>query len=626
MLKIAYKEKDNFFWGLQQLEKYLCITVSTKGIELTATKTDGSISIEKNGNKALFHYQKEHEFWFLLMKLYLHKDEAVYQETFSSPIKSLGVMLDCSRNAVLTKEAVKEYIAYLALMGYSYLELYTEDTYEIEGEKYFGHMRGRYTATEIKEIDTCAKMFGLELVPCIQTMAHLHCIFNWNDYRKIRDVDDILLLRDERTYAFIDKMLQTAANNFSSRRINLGMDEAWLLGAGAFLNKNGYVSREELMLEHFEKVVKMAQAYGFEVSVWNDMFFRIGNGNEYRVENPYFSPELIARIPENTKLIYWDYHDEDEKIYETAFKNSLKLTKNTGFAGGIYSWQTFVADNGLGLRKIKPALDACIKCGIEDVLVTTWGDDGAEASRFSVLPCLCAYGEYCYTNSFDGCDDVLKNLFGYSLKEFSDVSIANRYLDLEEITHSNVFYGNCAKYMLYNDLLYGLFDNNIPQNAREWSVKNYDELLELSKRKSPVAYLFKTMSSLAWVLVEKADLSVNIKCAYDRKNKKELNRALDRIAEVKRRLKKFIVDYQEQWMKENKPFGFEVQHIRLGGLLERLKYAEQKIKQYVNGKIVNIDELEEDRLPSNYNTDDYKYNPFVPWWKEMVTCGRFGKL
>ena len=119
---------------------------------------------------------------------------------------------------------------------------------------------------------------------------------------------------------------------------------------------------------------------------------------------------------------------------------------------------------------------------------------------------------------------------------------------------------------------------------------------------------------------------MNIKCAYDRKNKKELNRALDRIAEVKRRLKKFIVDYQEQWMKENKPFGFEVQHIRLGGLLERLKYAEQKIKQYVNGKIVNIDELEEDRLPSNYNTDDYKYNPFVPWWKEMVTCGRFGKL
>ena len=41
----------------------------------------------------------------------------------------------------------------LVKMGYDTLELYTEDTYEIEGEPYFGYMRGRYTAREIKEID-----------------------------------------------------------------------------------------------------------------------------------------------------------------------------------------------------------------------------------------------------------------------------------------------------------------------------------------------------------------------------------------------------------------------------------------------------------------------------------------
>ncbi len=622
MLKVKYEGQDSFLLGLRQLQQYLNLRICFDGIILKTEKTNGGIGVERNKTAATIRYRDEHDFWFLLMRLYIHRNEESYKETFTTGIRSLGVMLDCSRNAVLKKESVKQYIVYLALMGYSYLELYTEDTYEIEGEKYFGYMRGRYTAAEIREIDEYAKMFGIELVPCIQTMAHLDCIFKWSRYRAIRDVDNILLLRDERTYALIDKMLKTVAENFTSRKINLGMDEAWLLGSGAFLNKNGYVPREELMLEHLDKVVKMAEGYGFEVSVWNDMFFRIGNGNEYRVEKPYFSPELIERIPQNAKLIYWDYCDEDEKVYVNALENSLRLTKNTGFAGGIYSWLTFIADNDLARRKIKPAVDACLKCGIDDILVTTWGDDGSESSRFSVLPSLCAYGEYCYTQTFDMCDEVLQNLFAYSLQEFCDLGIVNRYVDLDQIENSNVFYGNCAKYMLYNDLLYGVFDNNVPEDARVQSLKNYEKLSSLSKRKSPFSYLFKTMSSLASVLTEKSDLSIDIKRAYEEKDSEKLNNTIDRIEKVKRRLKRFILDYEKQWLKENKPFGFEVQQIRLGGLMERLNYSEKILKLYIAGKISKIDELEEKRLPSNYDTEDTRYNPFVDSWKNIVTCGR----
>ena len=60
-------------------------------------------------------------------------------------IRSLGIMLDCSRNAVMTPKKVKEFASLIAGMGYNMLLLYTEDTYEIEGEPFFGYMRGRYT-------------------------------------------------------------------------------------------------------------------------------------------------------------------------------------------------------------------------------------------------------------------------------------------------------------------------------------------------------------------------------------------------------------------------------------------------------------------------------------------------
>lgn len=37
-------------------------------------------------------------------------------------------------------------IEVLALMGYSTFELYMEDTYQIEGQPYFGYFRGAYSA------------------------------------------------------------------------------------------------------------------------------------------------------------------------------------------------------------------------------------------------------------------------------------------------------------------------------------------------------------------------------------------------------------------------------------------------------------------------------------------------
>ena len=57
---------------------------------------------------------------------------------------TLGVMIDCSRNAVMKASEVKKFALNLSKMGYNALLLYTEDTYEIEDEPFFGHLRGRF--------------------------------------------------------------------------------------------------------------------------------------------------------------------------------------------------------------------------------------------------------------------------------------------------------------------------------------------------------------------------------------------------------------------------------------------------------------------------------------------------
>lgn len=66
------------------------------------------------------------------------------------------VMIDCSRGGVLRLKTVYFLLNNMALMGLNMLQLYTEDTYEVEGEPLFGYLRGRYTARELSLIDDYA--------------------------------------------------------------------------------------------------------------------------------------------------------------------------------------------------------------------------------------------------------------------------------------------------------------------------------------------------------------------------------------------------------------------------------------------------------------------------------------
>ena len=93
--------------------------------------------------------------------------------------EAFGVMLDLSRNAVMSIPAFKEYLGYLKKMGYNCVYFYNEDCYEIEDEPHFGYLRGRYSISEMKELDAYANSLGIEIIPCIQTLAHLRSYARW---------------------------------------------------------------------------------------------------------------------------------------------------------------------------------------------------------------------------------------------------------------------------------------------------------------------------------------------------------------------------------------------------------------------------------------------------------------
>ena len=200
--------------------------------------------------------------------------------------RRLGTMVDCSRNSVMRPETVMRWIDLTSDLGYNTVSLYIEDTYEIADNPYFGHLRGRYSFGEMKAIGDYARTKGVEVIPCIQTLAHLNAIFHWPEYRKIQDVEAIMLVGDERVYTLIDRMFDSLKQSLNCTTVNIGMDEAWLLGRGNYLTQNGLVNRFDILLGHLNRVSEIARKYDFHLLMWADMFFRIiNNGDYYNAEN-----------------------------------------------------------------------------------------------------------------------------------------------------------------------------------------------------------------------------------------------------------------------------------------------------------------------------------------------------
>ena len=518
------------------------------------------------------------------------------------PFETFGVMIDMSRNAVMSMDGLKRFLPLLKKMGYNCAMLYTEDTYEVDGEPYFGYMRGRYTKAEMKEIDSYAASIGITVIPCIQTLAHLNATFRW---KKVPlDCDDILLTDDARTYELIDHMFSTLSECFVSRKIHIGMDEAHMLGRGKHLDIHGYETVNSIIKRHLACVCEIAEKYGYEVMVWSDMYFRPWNRGKYYAPKCTMPQEVVESIPKSVIPVYWDYYHFKEQDYSDMIENHKQLSDKTWFAGGAWCWSGMIPYNRYTLETMIPALNACKKHGIKNVVMTLWGDDGAECSHFSQLPSLFYLAEYAKGNTDEAkIKDRFKCLCGIDYDEFMQLDCPNDIIEYQGKPC------NPSKYMLYSDYFNDYLDYSIQLGAGE-KYKGYAEKLYATAKKSRrYGYLFDAAAKLCDVLAIKYDLGLRTRNAYESGDKAELKHlAENEYLLVTKRIKAFSRAFEKQWMADNKPHGFDVQELRLGGLLYRTDSCRRRILDYVNGRIDRIEELDEKLLPYGEKGKSFNLN------------------
>lgn len=531
--------------------------------------------------------------------------------------KTFGVMLDMSRNAVMQPSQVNKLVDYLASFGYNMIQLYTEDTYKVDNEPYFGYLRGGYTKEEIRAIDKHCQEKGVELVPCIQTLAHMGAIFKWFEYRPVNDINDILLIDEPRTYQLIDNMFATLADSFSSRKVHIGMDEAHMVGLGKYMDKYGICNRYELLKKHLAKVVEIAKKYGFEPIMWSDMFFRMANKGEYYGRKVQLPKEAVEEVPD-VSLVYWDYYHTKKADYRAMVKAHKKFGKEIWFAGGAWSWVGFAPANRYTLQTMKPAMDVCREEGIENVFLTLWGDNGKECSFFSLLPSL-----YYIKRYYDGVRDrkqiaaEFETLTGEPFERMMNTD------DPNYVGGNKEGFRNPSRYMLYSDPFYGFLDTQVKEGVTKQYRKLARRFSSYAKQSENFSYIYDVYAKLCRTLSYKYDLGVRMREAYQSKDTAALQRAVADLKKTEKALGEFFKAFRKLWYTENKPNGFEVQDIRFGGLMQRLKSCEERLQAYLDGEIRELPELDEVLLDFWGNFEKYdKHTPTRQHWGLTVTANQ----
>lgn len=488
-------------------------------------------------------------------------------------------------------EELKKFILVLKKMGYNCLQLYTEDTYEIEGEPQFGYRRGKYSKAELKEIDAFAAENGIELMPCIQTLAHLNAIFRYERYQRINDVADILLADDEETYAFIEKMIATCAECFTSRNIHIGMDEAHMLGKGKYYERHGDKNRFDILLKHLMRVTEILKKYGFKPMMWSDMFFRLVGGGYYH-DKP-IPAEVREKVPQEMQLVYWDYYNENAELLDGMMESHLAFDRPVWLAGGAWTWSGFQSDNAKSFIQTKAFLASAQKYGVNNVLITMWGDNGGECSPYALLPSL-MYAAECARGNFDlnQAKAKFESLFGEKWDDFLLCDFPCPKGVGEEGFELGV------KELLYSDYFLSTFDCGVLGTGQEREVyRSLAERLEKAAANSrEYSYMFTSYAALCRVLSVKYDLGYLTREAYQKGDKKALAALIPDYEKSLVLLEEFTAKYENMWFKEHKPHGFDVQDIRLGGIMQRTKSCMRRLKEYVDGKSDRIEELEEETV------------------------------
>lgn len=399
-----------------------------------------------------------------------------------------------------------------------------------------------------------------------------------------------LKIGDEAVYALIRKCLRHCKELFGTCRIHIGMDEA-------------PVGKEQY-LQHFVKVFQICREEGIQPDFWADAFYLQGQ-----------TDEIPQELFDGTQTpVYWEYYETDPEAYRRTFARLMKAAGKVIFAGNLHKEMGAAPDNGLSQKTMDVAFPVAKEAGVTDILMTTWGDHGNECPFYAIMSAFWYAAHKLYPCAVD-LDAMVLAYTGYTCAQWR---IAD---EINYIVRYDQKICNASVWALHNDLLIGMMDCHISDDADAHYRRLYGLLAPLCQNSSQFSYIFRFYTALCDVMAGKVTFSKRLRRAYMAGDRQTIAAMQNCLPVLQQKIEDFRRVFRVLWMKDNKGFGFEVMDLRFGGMAARCQTVYDVLADYLGGKIQRIYELEEERLPywAEALEEEHIFAPWFFHWSKSFT-------
>ena len=302
----------------------------------------------------------------------------------------LGYMLDISRGKVPSMDELRRIVDIIAPLGYTELQLYTENTFAYTGHEAAWRDASPLTAAQVRELDDYAAKHGVALVANQNSFGHLERWLEKPEYRYLAEAPNggarkpwgtltsgptALCATDSRSVELVASWYDELLPCFQSRLINIGGDEVYDLNApdARSASRVKEVGEEEVYLEFLSKIAAEARKRGATPMVWADFFRK--------------HPERIDWFKINGAVaLDWGYSDAFE--FDQVAARYEKAGIRYRICPGTSTWNSLSGRLGMMRRNIRRAVKAAKAHGAEGILLTDWGDNGHLQPWLATIPAL----------------------------------------------------------------------------------------------------------------------------------------------------------------------------------------------------------------------------------------------
>ncbi|MBL8055700.1 MAG: family 20 glycosylhydrolase, partial [Anaerolineales bacterium] len=326
-----------------------------------------------------------------------------------------GVMLDISRDRVPTLETVLALVDQLAGWKINQFQLYMEHTFAYRAHPEVWEAASPFTGEEILALDAFCRDRHIELVPNQNSLGHMH---RWLKHPRYRPLAETLAEFDTPwgikmqgpfglcpvdpgSLALVRGLYDELLPHFTSRQVNVGLDEAVDLGQGRSQEAVAARGAGRVYLDYLQQVYADVTARGRVMQFWGDII--IGH------------PDLIPELPRDAIALEWGYEADHPFDAHGAQFRAAGLPFYV--CPGTASWNSIAGRTANTLGNLRNAVENGLKHGARGYLITDWGDNGHWQSRPVSDLGFAAGAAYCWAWEANRALDVARAL---SLHAFDD--------------------------------------------------------------------------------------------------------------------------------------------------------------------------------------------------------------